>query len=97
MVYEGDELVAFEDIRPQAPTHLLIVPRRHLPSLREAVEEDEAVLGRMLTVASRLARERKIESQGYRLVINNGSWAGQSVDHLHIHLLGGRAFHWPPG
>jgi histidine triad (HIT) family protein len=97
MVYEGEEVVAFEDIRPQAPVHLLVVPRHHLPSLREATERDEAVLGRMLTVASRLARDREIESQGYRVVINNGSWAGQSVDHLHLHVLGGRVFHWPPG
>lgn len=97
IVFEDDSIVAFEDIHPQAPVHLLVVPRKHLPSLNEARAEDEALLGRLLNLSAELARERGLESKGYRTVINNGSWAGQSVYHLHIHVLGGRVFHWPPG
>ncbi len=97
IVYEDESVVGFEDANPQAPVHLLVVPRKHLPSLQEVTAEDEPLLGRLLSVATKLAHERKIESKGYRAVINNGSWAGQSVYHLHVHVLGGRVFHWPPG
>ncbi len=97
IVYEDDTVVAFEDLHPQAPVHLLVIPRRHLPSLQAVTAEDEPLLGRLFTVAARLAREHQLESKGYRTVINNGSWAGQSVFHLHVHLLGGRVFRWPPG
>ncbi len=97
IVYEDDSVVAFEDVNPQAPVHLLIVPRKHLASLDEATPEDALLLGRLFTVAAQLARERHLEARGYRTVINNGSWAGQSVFHIHVHLLGGRVFHWPPG
>lgn len=97
IVYEDETVVAFEDLNPQAPVHLLVVPRRHLPSLKEAKPEDELLLGHMSSVAAHLARERGLESKGYRTVVNNGSWAGQSVFHLHVHVLGGRVFHWPPG
>jgi histidine triad (HIT) family protein len=97
LVYEDDSVVAFEDLNPKAPVHVLVVPRQHLPSLQEALPEDEALLGHALTVAARLARERGLETKGYRTVINNGSWAGQSVFHLHVHVLGGRVFRWPPG
>ncbi len=97
IVYEDDAVVAFEDVNPQAPVHLLIVPRKHLASLDEATPEDALLLGRLLTVAAQLARERHLEAKGYRTVINHGSWAGQSVFHIHVHLLGGRVFHWPPG
>jgi len=97
IVYEDDSVVAFEDLNPQAPVHLLVVPRKHLPSLREALPEDEPLLGHAFTVAARLARERGLETKGYRTMINNGTWAGQSVFHLHVHLLGGRVFRWPPG
>lgn len=96
-VYEDDAILAFEDIRPQAPVHVLIIPRQHVPSLSETSKADEPILGRMLVVASQIARDLKIEVHGYRIVINNGSWAGQSVDHLHLHVLGGRVFRWPPG
>jgi histidine triad (HIT) family protein len=96
IVFEDDAVVAFEDIHPQSPAHVLIVPRKHLESLKDAAPEDEPLLGHLFMVAARLARERKLE-KGYRTVINNGSWAGQSVYHLHVHLLGGRVFHWPPG
>ena len=96
LIYEDEWAVAIEDIHPQAPIHLLVIPRKHLSSLDDAAE-DEALLGRLLRVAAQLARERHLEKQGYRTVINNGSWAGQSVAHLHLHVLGGRVFHWPPG
>jgi histidine triad (HIT) family protein len=97
IVFEDDEIVAFEDTHPQAPVHTLIVPRKHLASLKDATAEDAALLGRMITVATQLARERGLETRGYRTVINTGSGAGQTVFHLHLHLLGGRVFHWPPG
>jgi len=97
IVFEDDEILAFEDARPQAPVHILIVPRKHLASLNDATAEDLSLLGRMLTVTAQLARERGLETRGYRTVINTGSGAGQTVFHLHIHLLGGRVFHWPPG
>ena len=95
--YEDDQVVAIEDLNPQAPTHLLVIPRQHLPSLKEAVADDEPLLGHLHQVAGRLARERGLEANGYRTVINNGAGAGQSVFHLHVHVLGGRPFHWPPG
>ena len=97
IVYEDDLVVAFEDANPQARTHLLVVPRKHIASLKDIVPEDELLLGKLLSVAARLARERQLESNGYRTVINTGLWAGQSVFHLHVHVMGGRIFHWPPG
>ena len=97
IVFEDDEILAFEDVHPQAPVHLLIVPRKHLVSLNDATGEDAPLLGRMHIVATQLARERGLEKRGYRTVLNTGSGAGQSVFHLHLHLLGGRVFHWPPG
>ncbi len=96
IVYEDPELFAFEDLHPQAPTHILICPRKHVASLTEASAEDAVILGRVLLVAAQLAAERKI-TDGYRTIFNNGHGAGQSVFHLHLHLLGGRAFRWPPG
>jgi len=97
IVFEDDEIVAFEDANPQAPIHTLVVPRKHLASLKDATPDDAPLLGRLFMVAAQLARERGLENQGYRTVINTGSWAGQSVFHLHLHLLGGRVFRWPPG
>lgn len=96
MVYEDDEIFAFEDISPQAPTHILICPKKHFASLNEADAEDQSVVGELHLVAARLARERNL-LDGYRTVVNNGPGAGQSVFHLHVHLLGGRSFRWPPG
>jgi histidine triad (HIT) family protein len=96
LVYQDEEIFAFEDIQPQAPAHILICPRKHLISLAEAVAEDAAMLGRLQLIAAKLAVERKL-TDGYRTVFNNGHGAGQSVFHLHLHLLGGRAFGWPPG
>lgn len=97
IVYEDDRVVAIEDAHPQAPIHLLVLPRKHLRSLQEASAEDESLLGRLLAVAAQLARERQLESHGYRTVINTGAFAGQSIHHLHVHVLGGRVFRWPPG
>jgi histidine triad (HIT) family protein len=96
IVYEDDRVFAFEDINPQAPVHILILPWKHFVSLTEATEEDAALLGHVLLVAAKLAKERQL-LDGYRTVFNNGRGAGQSVFHLHLHLLGGRSFRWPPG
>ncbi len=95
-VYEDDRVFAFEDINPQAPTHVLIVPKKHIVGLKEAAPEDAEIIGYCQLVAAKLGRERKIES-GYRTVYNVGPGAGQSVFHLHLHLIGGRALSWPPG
>lgn len=100
IIYEDDTSAAFEDVRPEAPHHFLVIPKRHLPSLAELGEMDEAseaLLGHLLLVASKVARERGLDAGGYRVVINTGEGAGQTVFHLHVHVLGGRAFHWPPG
>jgi histidine triad (HIT) family protein len=97
IVYEDEEAVAFEDLHPQAPVHVLVVPRKHLVSLNDMAGEDETLIGHLHSVAARLARERAVDDSGYRTVINNGTGAGQSVFHLHLHLLGGRVFRWPPG
>lgn len=96
IVYEDAEIFAFEDISPQAPTHILLCPKRHFESLNEASAADQAVIGKLHLVAAELARERNLLA-GYRTVFNNGAGAGQSVFHLHLHLLGGRQFRWPPG
>lgn len=95
-IYDDAEIFAFEDIQPQAPAHLLISPRKHLASLNDAEDGDAVMLGKILLVAKQLAREYGLPS-GYRVVINNGAEAGQSVNHLHVHVLGGRAMRWPPG
>jgi histidine triad (HIT) family protein len=96
IVYEDDEVFAFEDISPQAPTHILICPRKHFASLNEAGAEHQALLGKLQLIAAQLARKLNLLA-GYRTVLNNGEGAGQSVFHLHLHLLGGRTFRWPPG
>jgi histidine triad (HIT) family protein len=95
-VYEDEHSFAFEDINPQAPTHVLIIPKRHIVGLKEASPEDAQVIGHCHLVAAKLARERGIED-GYRTVYNVGPKAGQSVFHLHLHLVGGRPLSWPPG
>lgn len=97
IVYEDDDVVAFKDIQPQAPVHLLVIPRRHIPSLAHVTAADAAVLGKVLCVASQLAKEQGISEDGYRTVINCGPNGLQSVYHLHVHVLGGRKFGWPPG
>jgi histidine triad (HIT) family protein len=95
-IYEDSDVFAFEDINPQAPTHLLIIPKRHFAGLKEAGPADAEIIGRCHLAAARIARQRDIE-QGYRTVLNVGPDAGQSVFHLHVHLLGGRPLRWPPG
>jgi histidine triad (HIT) family protein len=95
-VYEDEHVFAFEDIHPQAPTHVLVIPKKHIAGLKEATLEDEAIVGRCQLVAAQIARQRSIED-GYRTVLNVGPKAGQSVFHLHVHLLGGRTLKWPPG
>lgn len=96
LAYQDSDLFAIDDITPQAPTHILICPRKHVAALDDAAPDDTAWLGRALLVAKKLAKERGLTG-GYRTVINNGPDAGQSVSHLHIHVLGGRDFRWPPG
>src|SRR5215813_9995094 len=95
-VYEDDRVLAFEDIQPQAPTHVLIIPKKHVVDIKEAKPEDAELIGYSQLVAAKIARERGIEN-GYRTVFNVGPGAGQSVFHLHLHLLGGRPLGWPPG
>ena len=96
-VFEDDVAVAFHDINPQAPTHVLIVPRKHIPSLDDMTEAENATIGATLLRAAQIARDLKLESDGYRVVVNTGEAAGQTVFHIHFHILGGRNFGWPPG
>ena len=96
-VYETDTLIAFNDINPQAPTHILIVPRAHHTTLLDVKETDHELIGSIISVANQLAKERGLDKSGYRLVLNCGEGAGQSVFHIHFHLLGGRPLQWPPG
>ncbi len=96
-VYEDELMVAIEDIAPKAPLHLLLLPKRHFSNCLDMEQQDEATVGHLLRVAGHLARERGLDQGGFRLVQNNGADAGQTVFHLHIHLLAGREFAWPPG
>ena len=95
-VYEDERVFVFEDLKPQAPTHVLIIPKKHIVGLKEAAPEDADIIGYMHLIAARLGRERHIED-GYRTVFNVGPKSGQSVFHLHLHLIGGRDMKWPPG
>lgn len=97
LVAEGDEWVAFRDIDPRAPTHVLVVPRRHLATLDDLGEQDGPLIGGMVRAAAEIARAEGLVEAGYRVVFNCGAGAGQSVYHIHLHLLGGRTFSWPPG
>ena len=97
LVHDDADVVAFHDINPQAPTHVLVIPRRHIPSLDDLTEADAATVGTALVKTSQIARELHLEEDGYRVVINNGEGAGQTVFHIHMHLLGGRRMGWPPG
>lgn len=94
-VYEDESALAFRDINPQSPVHILIIPKKHISSLSEA--GDKLLLGRLLVLASEIAKKEKVEASGYRIVINTNKNAGQTVGHLHLHLLGGRTMNWPPG
>lgn len=97
LVYEDEHVVAFRDIRPVAPTHILVIPREHFASLEAATSAHRDVIGHSLLTAAKIARENGLAENGYRAVINTGTHAGQTVFHLHVHLLGGRDFSWPPG
>ena len=96
-LHDDDLVIAIRDIAPRAPTHILLLSRRHIASAADLVESDGPMLGRLFAVGAALARSAGIADDGYRLVSNVGRWGGQTVDHLHVHLLGGRAFGWPPG
>ena len=96
-VHEDDDVIAIRDIAPRSPTHILVLPRRHIPSAADLTDAEAPLVGRIFAVAAELARGEGIAERGYRVVTNVGTWGGQSVDHLHFHLMGGRAFEWPPG
>jgi histidine triad (HIT) family protein len=96
-VHQDDRSIVIRDINPQAPSHLLVIPKEHLESLDEASQKDEALLGHLLRVAARTANDAGLGESGYRTVINTGAGAGQSVLHIHVHVLGGRPMNWPPG
>lgn len=97
IVYQDERCVAFRDIDPQAPTHILVVPKKPIPSLRDADPADHRLLGHLLMKAAEVARSEGLDENGYRVVINVGRDGGQAVDHLHLHVLGGRSMQWPPG
>jgi len=97
LLYKDDEIVAFEDVNPKAPVHIVIIPKRHIERISDMKEADASNIGKLFFVATHLARQKNIESTGYRLVVNCNKDAGQEVFHLHLHLLGGRKFTWPPG
>lgn len=97
IVFEDEDVLAFHDLNPQAPTHVLVIPKRHIAGIGQAVPEDEIILGRLLLAAKRVAEVTGIAESGFRTVINSGANAGQTVFHLHVHVLGGRSMAWPPG
>ena len=97
MVYQDDKSIAFRDINPQAPTHILVVPRKHIPSLNDLTEADAPLVGHLHVVAQKLAHEEGLVERGYRTLFNTGREAGQTVFHIHLHLVGGRPLGWPPG
>ncbi len=97
IVFETDKVIAFRDINPQAPTHVLIVPRKHIATINDLTETDSDEIGYLYLVAKELAKEEGFDEEGYRVVMNCNAAAGQTVFHLHLHLLGGRSFTWPPG
>ncbi|KAI9133947.1 histidine triad nucleotide-binding protein [Acaryochloris sp. CCMEE 5410] len=96
IVYEDELAIAFRDVSPQAPIHILVIPKKPIPRLSESEQQDETLLGHLLKVVQQVAVQEKLK-QGFRVVINNGEDGGQTVDHLHLHLLGGRSLSWPPG
>ncbi|MDD5131185.1 MAG: histidine triad nucleotide-binding protein [bacterium] len=97
IAYEDDKVLAFHDIGPQAPVHILIIPKKHISSISDLSGQDCEIMGYLHLIAKKLAKEYKIEKSGFRLVINNGADAGQAVSHIHLHMLGGRKLQWPPG
>ncbi|HHV43684.1 MAG TPA: histidine triad nucleotide-binding protein [Firmicutes bacterium] len=97
IVYSDEQVVAFKDINPQAPVHLLIIPRKHIPNVNSIEEDDRTLIGHIHHIAAKLAKEQGFADDGYRIVVNCGEQGGQTVMHLHFHLLGGRSLGWPPG
>ena len=97
VVHEDADCIAFRDLQPRAPVHVLVIPKRHIPSVNDLRETDEAVVGHLVAAARTVAEAEGVSESGYRLVLNAGPDAGQSVDHMHLHLLGGRELQWPPG
>jgi len=97
VVYEDDRVFAFNDINPQAPTHVLVVPRKHIATLNDLTSDDDQLAGEIVRRAAAIAKQRGISNGGYRTVFNTNSEAGQTVFHIHLHLIGGRPMHWPPG
>lgn len=97
VVVDDDLVLAFNDIAPRSPTHILVIPKIHIGSVADLTEDDGPLLGSLFATSARIAREQGIADAGYRIVSNVGRWGGQTVDHLHLHLMGGRAFDWPPG
>ena len=97
IVYEDENVLAFEDLAPQAPVHVLIIPKKHISTALDISDEDNALIGRLFQAAGKIAKERAIAERGFRLVMNTNHESGQSVFHIHLHLLGGRLMHWPPG
>ncbi|MBF0541940.1 MAG: histidine triad nucleotide-binding protein [Nitrospirae bacterium] len=97
IVYEDDEIAAFTDVSPKAPVHILIIPKKHIPTVLDLTVEDCALIGRLYMIANKIATDKKIDKSGFRLVMNCNRDAGQSVFHIHLHMLGGRVMSWPPG
>jgi histidine triad (HIT) family protein len=97
IVHEDDKVVAFDDVNPQAPTHVLVIPRKHVASIAELNEADSGLLTHLMMTGNKIAKQKGIAEGGYRLVVNTGKNGGQTVFHLHLHVLGGRPMHWPPG
>ena len=97
IVYEDDDILAFEDIAPKAPVHILIIPKKEIKTLNDIAEEDANLIGRLTLVAKKIAKDKNIDQEGYRLVMNCNDYGGQTVYHIHLHLIGGRKLSWPPG
>jgi histidine triad (HIT) family protein len=97
VVYEDDLSLAFEDVNPQAPVHILVVPKKHISEIHSMTEGDRELIGHLFLTARKIAAQKSLDEKGYRMVINNGAGVGQTVFHIHLHVLSGRRFHWPPG
>ena len=96
-VYENDQVIAFRDVNPQAPTHILVIPRKHISTVNDLTPDDKNIVGEMILAAQVIAKQEGIEESGYRLIMNCNEGAGQTVFHIHLHILGGRRMNWPPG
>jgi histidine triad (HIT) family protein len=97
IIFEDNVAIAFEDVNPQAPVHLLVVPKNHIPGIQSMTEADKEIVGHLFLTAKKIADQKGLNAKGYRMVINNGAGAGQTVFHIHLHILSGRRFSWPPG